>query len=96
MIMNTNEIIALMKEKEGLKLKYHNYKRKYHAINRVLHRLYYKIVGLKEEYVVIAQRILREDISKEDKALMSKMLSYISKERQELQVIYDMCIEVSK
>lgn len=95
--MNTNDIISIMKEKENLKLQYHNYKRKYKALNRVLRgKLYYRIQYLKSLYVNYAERLRRDDTPPEVKESIRVMLKFISQEKQELEAIYEMCVEVSK
>ena len=95
--MNTNDLISLMKEKESLKLQYHNYKRKYKALNRVLRgKLYYRIEYLKGLYVNYTERLRRDDTPPEVKEAIRVMLKFLSQERQELEAIYEMCVEVSK
>ena len=95
--MNANDLIPLMKEKENLKLQYHNYKRKYKALNRVLRgKLYYRIEYLKGLYVTYAERLRKEDTTPEVKEAIRVMMKFLSQERQELEAIYEMCVEVSK
>ena len=94
--MNTNELISIMKEKENLKLQYFNYKRKYKSLNRVLRgKLYLRITYLKGLYVNYAER-LRRGATPELEEAIKVMMKFISEERQELEAIYEMCLEVSK
>ena len=66
--MNTNEIIKLYKEKEGLKLGYEKYKRRYKSVNKILQtKLYYKIDGLKVQKRQFLFRLQQLGISEEEK-----------------------------
>lgn len=95
--MNNNDLISIMKEKESLKLQYHNYKRKYKALNRVLRgKLYLRITYLKSLYVNYAERLRRNTDSPEVKDSIRVMMKFISEEKQELEAIYEMCLEVTK
>ena len=94
--MNNKEIIALIKENEGLKLKYFKYKRKFKALNRILRGgLYSKIDGLGYTRVQLMHRINAETDADERRRLQGA-LNFATKERQELQAIYDMCVEAIK
>ena len=86
----------LLKERAGLKLHCAEYKRKYKALDRVLHReVWYRIEGIKVQYSMIADRLSRATDEKE-RLEMQTILRCLSKERENLQNIYDMCKEVSK
>lgn len=90
------ELLDLMKEKEGLKVGYNKYKRKYKAISNFVHRdLYFKIEGLKVQFVQCSERIARAK-TPEEKAQLQNHLRFISQERAELQKLYDLCCELEK
>ena len=92
----TEEKENLLKERAGLKLHCAEYKRKYKALNRVLHReVWYRIEGIKVQYSMIAGRLSRATDEKE-RLEMQTILRCLSKERANLQNVYDMCKEVSK
>ena len=92
----TEEKENLLKERAGLKLHCAEYKRKYKALDRVLHReVWYRIEGIKVQYSMIADRLSRATDEKE-RLEMQTILRCLSKERENLQNIYDMCKEVSK
>lgn len=94
--MNANEITRILKENVGLKLGYENYKRKYRAINRILQRkLWFKIEGFKTQYVHLAVRLQHVESEAEREAIRAVM-QFITKERKELEEIYELCREVSK
>lgn len=94
--MNSREIVTLMKEKEGLKLGYFKYKRKYKALNRILvNDLASKIHGLGELRIVLMRRIHRSEVRAEIEMARS-LLKFIGDEKAELQAIYDKCIEATK
>ena len=92
----TNDKENLLKERAGLKLHCAEYKRKYKALNRILRReIWYRIDGIKVQYPMIAGRLQRTTDEKE-RLEMQTILRCLSKERANLQSIYDMCREVSK
>ena len=94
--MNTNEIIRIIKENAGLKLGYENYKRKYRTINRILqNKLWFKIEGFKTTYVHLAVRLQHVESESEREAIRAVM-QFITKERSELESIYELCREASK
>ena len=94
--MNANETIRILKENAGLKLGYENYKRKYRAINRILQRkLWLKIEGFKTQYVHLATRLQHVE-SEAERETIRAVMQFITKERAELEVIYELCIEASK
>lgn len=94
--MNNNDIIKLCKEKEGLKVGYEKYKRKYKAIRNILHRkLYFKIDGLKIQRNHFMMR-LKDSTNTEERREIQAILRVISKEIEDLELIYEMCVEVGK
>jgi hypothetical protein len=89
-------VVNLLKERAGLKLHCAEYKRKYKALDRILHReIWYRIDGIKVQYPMIAGRLQRAETEK-DRIEMQTILRCLSKEKENLQNIYDMCREVSK
>ena len=89
-------VANLLKERAGLKLHCAEYKRKYKALDRILHReIWYRIDGIKVQYPMIAGRLQRAETEK-DRIEMQTILRCLSKEKENLQNIYDMCREVSK
>lgn len=94
--MNTNEIIKLCREKEGLKLGYEKYKRKYKAMNNILqNKLYYKILGLKVQEGQLLHRLSYLH-SEEERKTTQALLNFVTREKEELETIYEMCLEVKK
>ena len=90
------ELLELMKEKEGLKVNLNKYKRKYKAISNFLHRdLYFKIEGLKVQFVQCSERIAYAK-TPEEKAQLQGHLRFISQERADLQKLYDLCCELER
>lgn len=93
--MSNEEILALVKENAGLKLGYTKYKRKYKAISRVPHRkAWLRIEGLKVQYVHLAGRLDRA--TPEEKQALVAVMQHITKERKELEDLYEMCVELGK
>lgn len=89
-------VVNLLKERAGLKLHCAEYKRKYKALSRVLHReIWYRIDGIKVQYPMVAGRLQRAETEK-DRIEMQAILRCLSKEKENLQNIYDMCREVGK
>lgn len=92
----TEDTENLLKERAGLKLHCAEYKRKYKAFKRILIReVCYRIEGIKVQYPLFSRR-LREAKSPQDKAEICAILKCLSKERENLQNIYDRCMEVLK
>jgi hypothetical protein len=94
--MNNNDILKLCKEKEGLKVGYEKYKRKYKSIRNILHRkLYFKIDGLKIQRNHFMFR-LKESTDTAERREIQAILRVISNEINDLELIYEMCVEVGK
>jgi hypothetical protein len=94
--MDEKEIVALLKENAGLKLNCTRYKRKYKALNRVLcGGLHSRIDGLDIQFRILASRI-QSTSTPEEKARIQDAIRFVSKQRAELQALYDMCVEITK
>ena len=94
--MTEQEVVALLKERAGLKLHCAEYKRKYKLLSRILHReIRLRIDGIEVQYGLLAGRLSRSE-SDIEKAEIRTVLRYMSNERAELQRIYDMCNEVTR
>lgn len=85
----------LLKERAGLKLHCAEYKRKYKALDRVLVRLHYYIEGQRVQYGLLLRRRIETENS-EEIAVLSALIKQNQLLREELQSIYDMCMEVRK
>lgn len=84
-----------LKERDGLKRHCAEYKRKYKALDRVLVRLLYYIEGQRVQYGILLRR-RRETENGEEIAVLSALIKQNQSMREELQSIYDMCVEVRK
>ncbi len=94
--MNDNDAIKLHKAIKGLKVGYTKYKRKYKAISNILHeKLYFKINGLKLRKNRLT-RLLNNSTDPERKREIQAFLKIISKEIEDLESIYEMCVEAEK
>lgn len=90
----TEDTENLLKERAGLKLHCAEYKRKYKVLERILHKdIHSRIEGIKVQYE-FASRRLRESRSDEEKIEAQSVIRCISKERENLQSIYDRCKDI--
>lgn len=91
--MNDNDTIKLHKAIEGLKVGYTKYKQKYKAISNILHeKLYFKIDGLKLRKNRLT-RLLNNSTDPKRKQEIQAFLKIISEEIEDLESIYEMCVE---
>lgn len=91
----TENMENLLKERAGLKMHCAEYKRKYQALNRNLGRLHLHIEGRRVQYGLFLRR-RKESVDSKEVEILSALIKQNQSEREELQKIYDMCMEVRK